>query len=690
MKRIRILSAACIAVILVGTGPVSLAQAPPSDASPPVRSSDPEAQVYVKFRPGAPSPVRAGLHAAGGHEVDRALNAVDIHVVRVPPGKSIEEVCARYEDHPLVEFCKPRPEYELQLTPNDPWFPNWQTNLQSIGAPEAWDITRGDPRVPVAIIDTGLDYEHYEFQPRVQAGSLSGIAFGVDDWYDTLGHGTLVTGVIGALADNGVGIAGAGWETPILAIHGFNGAGHQIDSVIYAADHGVRVISMSYAALYPTADLSALQYAYDRGVVLVASAGNRDSDTPAYPAAFDIVLAVTGVNADGLDCGYAYGDWIDLAAPCATMTTYPSHMDTTGRGISSVGGTSISAPFVAAAAALVLSVNPDLTPAQVMDILRTTADDIGEPGFDPKFGHGRVNYYKAVLAAQGAVPTVDTSPPTVELAMPAPGELMRGTADVLVTATDDTRVTQVDLYSDGVLVSGDTVPPHEWKLETSGLGDGIHVLEALAQDGVGNVGQSAPVEVLVDNTAPTVKITEPASGDVISGSLALKLEIADATAVGQVVHRVDGHEVGVDNAAPWDWTWDSTTVEDGDHDLAVTARDAAGNEATATVRITVENAVPEPVTRTFSGTVDWKNLAESFEVTAARPGLMQVEITFTGGKKSSFALSVIDSLGKVIHTREVQSSPEHIDIEVLEPETCRLRAEYRSGKVRFDLEVTLP
>jgi hypothetical protein len=157
-----------------------------------------------------------------------------------------------------------------------------------------------------------------------------------------------------------------------------------------------------------------------------------------------------------------------------------------------------------------------------------------------------------------------------------------------------------------------------------------------------------------------------------------------------VVALVDGQEIEAIGAAPWDWTWDSTRVEDGKHELAVTARDAAGNEATARVQVEVQNVTLEPVAHTFSGTVDRRNPEETYEVTASRPGLMQVDVTFSGGKKSGFALSVIDSLGRVIHTREIQSSPERIDIEVLEPDTCRLRAAYRSGKVRFDLKVTVP
>ncbi|MGH9360766.1 MAG: S8 family serine peptidase, partial [Thermoanaerobaculia bacterium] len=415
--------------------------------------------VYVKFRPGIPGRERSALHAARGHEVAREFPQLDLHMVRVPPGKTAAEVCARYERHPLVEFCEPEAAYELQYTPNDPWFPNWQKNLQRLGAEAAWDITAGSADAPIAVIDSGLDRGHFEFLQRIQTGEITGHAFGADDWQDLLGHGTLVAGVIAAQANNGAGIAGAAFRARLMALNGFNGFGSQIDAILFAADNGARVINMSYGAYTPSADLTALQYAYDRGVVLVAAAGNNDTEAKFYPAAHAIVLAVTGIDGSGYDCNYAHGEWIDLAAPCSTLSTYSAEKDTDGDGIGNVGGTSISAPFVAAAAGLVLAVNPALTPAQVMDILRRTADDVGAPGFDPYFGHGRVNFHRAVLAAQGEAPASDLTPPTAEIASPADGAALRGLATVLVSASDDVRVSQVDLHSDGALLSGDTVPP---------------------------------------------------------------------------------------------------------------------------------------------------------------------------------------------------------------------------------------
>src|SRR5688572_11274434 len=272
-----------VAALWFACAPAALGQ----QGGEPVHERAPASRVYVKLRPGTSGGARARLHASLGHELERTIDAIDMHVIRVPPGRTAGEVCARYDRHPLVEYCTPEADYELQLAPADPWYLEGQRPLQRLGAEEAWEITTGSPSITVAVIDTGLDGTHFDFAARVARGEIEGAAFGVADWSDTLGHGTLVTGVIAAEGNNGLGIAGSAWGVSVLAINGFNGIGHQIDAILFAADRGARVINMSYGAYTPTPDLAALQYAYDRGVVLVAAAGNQDTDAKCYPAAHD-------------------------------------------------------------------------------------------------------------------------------------------------------------------------------------------------------------------------------------------------------------------------------------------------------------------------------------------------------------------------------------------------------------------
>ncbi len=461
------------------------------------RQAKPE-RVIIQFRISTPGHQRAALFARHGHRSDRVIPQLDMHAILVPSGKKAEDVVSRYENHPLVEFVEIETFAEPTATPNDTWFANWQRPLQRLGAEAAWDITTGSVNVPIAMLDTGIDRTHFEFVDRMISGY--DFAEGDPDFTDVAGHGTLVAGVVGANANNGAGLAGATWDNAIMVLRtgfGFDAR----EAIVWATDNGARVISMSFGGYIATSSwASTCQYAFDRGVVLVGAAGNDGVDSPFYPAAYPTVLAVTGIDGNSEPIGYNFGDWVDLSAPGGGVltTTLPS-TDPDGDGLGFSGGTSIAAPFVAAAAGLVLSVNPALSAAQVMDILRSTADDIGGAGFDVLTGHGRINFHAAVLVAGGTNPAVDTTPPTAQVAAPVAGEVISGISKVVVTASDDTRVTQVDLFVDDAFVSSDTVAPHEWAFDTATLLDGIHTFHAVAHDLAGNTAKSPLVSVVVDN-----------------------------------------------------------------------------------------------------------------------------------------------------------------------------------------------
>ncbi|MHC4093911.1 MAG: Ig-like domain-containing protein, partial [Planctomycetota bacterium] len=202
----------------------------------------------------------------------------------------------------------------------------------------------------------------------------------------------------------------------------------------------------------------------------------------------------------------------DLSAPGALTTVRPEE-DSNGDGLAFVAGTSISAPYVAAAAGLALSVNPELTPTPVMDILRNTADDLGPPGFDELTGWGRVNFHSAVLVAANTPPGSDTTPPSVVVVAPAEGDVVSGMITIIVEAADNVGVSQVDLLVNGMFVSSDTVPPHEWAFDTTNLADGPGTISAVAHDAAGNSAESATVQVTVDNSTPPVECLNAADCD---------------------------------------------------------------------------------------------------------------------------------------------------------------------------------
>lgn len=653
--------------------------------------------VYIKFRPGVQRSQRFALHAKNGQKIEREVPQIDMHVVKVPPGKTAEEVCKRYEKHPHVEFCEIAVQPELQLTPNDPWFPNWQIALQQLGAEAAWELTTGAPIAPVATVDTGLDYNHYEFMDRVDRGEITGAAFGREDWLDTNGHGTLVAGIVAALGNNGVGIAGAAWDAPLMALNALSGYGRTAEAIIWAADNGARVINMSYGSYTAAGELAAVQYAYDKGVVLVAAAGNDDTDAKFYPAAYDLVIAVTGIAGSGTACGMGHGDWIDLAAPCSAFTTYRT--GTSRNGVSSAGGTSIASPFVAAAAALVISFNPQLTPEQVRNVLRTTADDVGDPGFDSLFGYGRVNYHRAVLEAFNYEPIDDVIPPVVEIVSPIDGAIISGMSTVRVEANDDTRVARVDLYIDSEFLSGDTVSPHDWTIDTLALADGNHLLLAVAIDSSGNESESVVVSVYVDNTAPFVSFISPENDSTVQGEVTISVEAKDSQ-LEQLTLKLDGETLfnigsdGLVNLSTNGTTlWDTTTVENGIHILEAIAVDKADNTSISTISVNVDNQVeengPEVQLEIFNGSVKQNNSSEIFRVRTSGSGELEITINFSGGPNNQIRCVILDSQGQIEATK-VSVSPLEMTHYVESMKTFDIMIERVEKNANFTLEVLHP
>jgi thermitase len=234
----------------------------------------------------------------------------------------------------------------------------------------------------------------------------------------------------------------------------------------------------------------------------------------------------------------------------------------------------------------------------------------------------------------------DTTPPTVAITNPADGDLISAGVSVAASATDDTAVTEVRFYVDGVLLATDTAAPYSALWDASAAGDGPHVLHAEASDQAGNLGRSASVSVTVgspaDTTPPTVAITDPADGDLLSAVVSVAASATDDTAVTEVRFFVDGALLATDTAAPYSAFWDTSAAADGPHLLHAAAFDAAGNRGdSADVSVTVDN--PEDpgaplvsFTAPLDGTLVNKNKVV-FTVDASSPvGLLYVELLVDG------------------------------------------------------------
>jgi thermitase len=298
----------------------------------------------------------------------------------------------------LLRYAESNIRFHSNFVPNDP-YSDLQWALGKIDAYSSWNISLGSRNILVAVVDTGVDYSH----PDLAANYVS---LGYDwvnndlDPMDDEGHGTHCAGIIAAALNNSIGIAGVA-QVQIMAEKGLSryGTGWSDDlasAICHAVDQGAKIVSCSWGS-YEDSELihDAVRYAYGKGALIVASAGNDALDLKNYPAAYEEVIAVTATDRSDERASFAnYGDWVELSAPGSYIF---STMPDSAYAYNS--GTSMSAPFAAGVAALVWSRFPNMTRDQVRQQLLRTSDDLGDSGFDIYFGCGRVNARKAVEEA---------------------------------------------------------------------------------------------------------------------------------------------------------------------------------------------------------------------------------------------------------------------------------------------------
>ncbi|HEU5486829.1 MAG TPA: S8 family serine peptidase [Microlunatus sp.] len=418
----------------------------------------------------APSPVGiAGAFAADGAELgllqepDHTLSRT--FRVRIDPGADVEGAVARLAGVDSVEVAEPNRWRETAVTPNDPQFGS-QWGLTKINAPAAWDISTGSASVVVGIIDSGCDLDHPELAPLLVNGfdmvdlganptAPAGFRFEGDFAgrdavpEDEVGHGTHVAGTIAAVSNNGVQVAGVGWQTRIMPIKALTrmvrisdgqvrGVGSSADvaaAVRWAADNGAHVINMSLGADAPTSvESSAVAYAIGKGVVVVAAMGNDGSANPSFPAAYPGVVAVGAIDSADKKASFSQtGSHISLAAPgVGILSTYLAG------GTTTMSGTSMATPHVAGVAALIKAVKPSATGAEIADILRTTARPLRDAATDPvpndAYGHGCLDAQAALVKARGPVinPTITVRLRTPLIACPPRTLLIRDCFQVTV------------------------------------------------------------------------------------------------------------------------------------------------------------------------------------------------------------------------------------------------------------------
>lgn len=316
-------------------------------------------------------------------------------------GRSEEDVCDELLAAGGLEFAEP--DFELdpsETIPNDPSYGS-QWHHAVIQTPQAWDLTTGSTSVVVAIVDTGVQSDHPDLAANMQLPGKNT----VDDSTNTEPthyHGTHVAGCAAAIGNNGTGVAGAAWNVKILPIkisNASNGSAYLSDmyeGIVWATDNGADIVNISYSGASTSTMNSAGQYARDNGVLMFMAAGNDNTDISSWSDWTTFVLVGSTTTGDARSSFSNYGTPVDLVAPGSSiLSTYPGGLYAT------LSGTSMASPVAAGVAALVLSADPTLTPAQLETLLYNTCDDIGASGEDSVFGHGRINAYSAVNTANG-------------------------------------------------------------------------------------------------------------------------------------------------------------------------------------------------------------------------------------------------------------------------------------------------
>ena len=317
--------------------------------------------------------------------------------MKLSPGE-MNSVKAALKRDPRITFVEPNYIRDPHLTPNDTYFSS-EWHLPKISSQTAWDISSGKAEVVIAVLDTGVDPSH----PDLSGKLVAGYNFVADnsDTHDVYGHGTKVAGSAAAISNNGVGVTGVAWGNRVmpLMISDATGSANDFDlaqAIEYAADHGSRVINISFGGPdYSFTLQNAVNYAWNKGAVIVASAGNNNTTAPSYPAACNNVLSVAATDQSDKKASFSsYGNWVGVSAPGVSIYT-----TTNGGGYGIANGTSFSAPITAGVAALILSVNPSLTNQQVVNMIVQNADSIGISGM----GSGRINLYRSLVAAKGSL-----------------------------------------------------------------------------------------------------------------------------------------------------------------------------------------------------------------------------------------------------------------------------------------------
>jgi len=383
-------------------------------------------EVIVKFKSEVSTASINSVLSNAGIQIAREFSDISVYKCTISGDKAVHTAVAECNADPNIEYAEPNYIYRTFKTPDDPRFSDlW--NLTMISAPEAWDLQTGDRANIVGVIDTGIDLDNEDLEANIwknpgesgdgkESNGIDDDSNGfVDDYRgwdfinddnnpdDDNNHGTHVSGTLGAVGDNGIGIVGVNWEVSIMALKFLdaNGSGSLDDAlgaILYATNNGAKVLSNSWGGGGFSKSLEdAIQFANDNGVLFIAAAGNAGTDndsSPSYPASYEVenVIAVANnTSSDRLSNRSNFGkNSVDLSAPGTDILSTVRN-----NGYQRFSGTSMATPHVSGAAALIWAQYPGISSNQVKIRLLGSVDR--KPAYTGKVATGgRLNVHKAL------------------------------------------------------------------------------------------------------------------------------------------------------------------------------------------------------------------------------------------------------------------------------------------------------
>jgi len=347
-------------------------------------------------------PALQQFHAARQRRIERSFpKQGNLHIVRLAKGEGVVEAVARYRASGLVQFAEPDYMVSAAALPSDPRFQDgtqWGLNNYGqsggmpgadVDAPEAWDVYRAASNVIVAIVDSGIRHTHEDLAGNLWKNPADGThgfnaLTGNHNPWDDYGHGTHVAGIIGAVTDNGKGVAGVAWRVQLMACKFLDtrGDGFNSDAVTcidFARTNGAHVINLSWGStVYSQAVSNAIWFARSEGILFAAAAGNDSHNTDAIPFlpagyALDNIVAVgASTRTDGVWSSSNYGaNSVDLFAPGAAIYSTTAASDA---AYESKNGSSMASAFVAGTMALLRAESPSAPGTELIARLLAAVD----------------------------------------------------------------------------------------------------------------------------------------------------------------------------------------------------------------------------------------------------------------------------------------------------------------------------